>query len=432
MNSSERNPSALGQLLDAAENSSPADAVEAVTNELAGALGATSVSFLIADLSGRGLVRLACAGADCDKHDSHETVPLSIGPPTSAELASESGPAERALRTQTLQIIPPDGGVVGTPSGSWTVLAPVTERGEVLGLLEMQLPGEPPPEVIREIARTAHALAFVVIANRRHTDVYELGQRSAVFTLPAEIQRQLLPAAYTCEAGTFTLAAWLEPAADIGGDSFDYSLGRDVLHLSLTDAMGHGIEAALTATLCVGSLRNTRRRGASLLEQVNDANESLMRHGHGDGADKAFVTGLISHLDLRSGVLSFVNAGHVPPYLARDGKVQALNLQPSYPLGLFADPDYEVSVFQIEPGDRLVFVTDGMLERNAASIDLAGKIGETRHLHPREATRSLADEVLRCAGALLADDATLLILDWHGQSGSDSDDRATFAGADTA
>jgi hypothetical protein len=56
-----------------------------------------------------------------------------------------------------------------------------------------------------------------------------------------------------------TSSGWLEPAASIGGDTFHYSLGRDVLHLSVTDAMGHGVASALTATLCVGSLRNTRR-----------------------------------------------------------------------------------------------------------------------------------------------------------------------------
>ena len=103
--------------------------------------------------------------------------------------------------------------------------------------------------MLTQIARIGHMLAFVVIANRRHTDLFEWAQRSTAFTLPAEIQRRLLPAAFTCEAGAFTLSAWLEPAASIGGDTFDYSLARDVLHLSVTDAMGHGVASALTATL---------------------------------------------------------------------------------------------------------------------------------------------------------------------------------------
>ena len=78
----------------------------------------------------------------------------------------------------------------------------------------------------------------------------------------------------------------------MGGDTFDYSLGRDVLHLSLTDAMGHGVASALTATLCVGSLRNTRRLGGSLLDQATAANLALFEHAAASGAE-GFVTGML-------------------------------------------------------------------------------------------------------------------------------------------
>ena len=257
--------------------------------------------------------------------------------------------------------------------GHWIVLAPVTERGEVLGLLEMSLPAEPGADTLAEIARTAHLLGFVVIANRRHTDLFEWGQRSTPFSLPAEIQRRLLPAAFTCEGGAFTLSAWLEPAANVGGDTFDYSLGRDLLHLSMTDAMGHGVASALTATLCVGSLRNSRRQGATLLEQTQAANTALSEYA-ASISDEAYATGLVGRLDLRSGVLSVVNAGHVAPYLARGETVEAISLRTSLPLGLFADEKYTSDDLVLEPGDRVVFVTDGMLERNAAALDLMAEI----------------------------------------------------------
>jgi serine phosphatase RsbU (regulator of sigma subunit) len=265
-----------------------------------------------------------------------------------------------------------------------------------------------------------------VIANRRHTDLFEWGQRSTPFTLPAEIQRRLLPAAFTCEAGAFSLSAWLEPAADVGGDTFDYSLGRDSLHLSMTDAMGHGIASALTATLCVGSLRNTRRQGASLLEQVAAANTALAEH-FTNVDDEGFATGLVGRLDLRTAVLTFVNAGHVPPYLARGGEIERVELPHGVPLGLFPDAEFHSTELVLEPGDRLVIVTDGMLERSAAALDLEAEIKQTRSLHPRETTRRLADNVLEVTGPSLADDATLLVLDWHGDHGRDRD---TVAGAD--
>lgn len=261
----------LRRLLDAAEDASPVLAVEAVTRDLGRALGATSVSFLIADLSGRALVRLAhvasqgAQGSGVRRDDEERGTVLPF----------DGGPAEQALRTQQVQLLPPDHGP------SWTVLAPVTERGEALGLLERSIPEEPSAAVVDEVRRTAHVLGYVVIASRRHTDLYEWGQRSTQFSLSAEIQRRLLPAAYTCEAGSFTLAAWLEPADSVGGDTFDYSLGRDQLHLSVTDAVGHGVDSALTATLCVGSLRNTRRHGATLFEQAATTNDALLADGYG-------------------------------------------------------------------------------------------------------------------------------------------------------
>lgn len=415
-------------MLDSAEAASPVEAVEAITRELGAALGATTVSFLISDLSGRALVRLAhvtvsepapgrtAAGDRRDVEESAVTIPF------------DGGPVEQVLRQQQLRLLPPGESYLGgVRAEKWTVLAPVTERGEALGLLEMSLPQEPGEDVLEEVARTAHLLAFVVIANRRHTDLFEWGQRSTPFTLPAEIQRRLLPAAFTCEGGSFTLSAWLEPAANVGGDTFDYSLGRDVLHLSVTDAMGHGVASALTATLCVGSLRNTRRQGATVIEQVAAANLALCEHAL-SVAEEGYVTGLLGSVDLPTGVLTLVNAGHVAPYLARAGQVEAVRLPTGLPMGLFLEQEYVTTELSLQAGDRVVFVTDGMLERNASAVDLIAEIGQTRAMHPREATRRLADDVLAVTGPTLADDATLLVLDWHGHHGRD---RTAEGGADT-
>ena len=221
---------ALGRVLDVAEDASPLEAVEAVTARLSAALEASAAFFLIADISGRGLVRLsqACAGPTGVRAEvgGPGAPPRLDDDEQAADLpVAGGGPAGEALRTQTVQVMPPR--ARGGMGGRWEVLAPVTQRGEALGLLQLSLAREPDPAVLSEISRAAHLLSFVVIANRRHTDLFEWAQRSAIFTLPAEIQRRLLPAALTCEAGAFTLSAWLEPAASIGGDTFDYSLARE-------------------------------------------------------------------------------------------------------------------------------------------------------------------------------------------------------------
>jgi serine phosphatase RsbU (regulator of sigma subunit) len=422
---------ALESVIAAAEAASPVEAVEAVTRELGLALEASEISFLIADLSGRALVRLAHvplrppagsqpAPAEGERRDAEESATV---------VPFDGGPEEEAIRLQQVQVLGPehqDGGA--KRAGHWRVLAPVTERGEAIGLLEMFLPTEPVAEAVAEIAQLAHLLAFVVIANRRHTDLYEWGQRTRPLSLSAEIQHRLLAGPQTCEAGAFTLAGWLEPAAAIAGDSFDFSLARDQLHLSITDAMGHGVAAALNATLCIGSLRNTRNEGALLLDQVRSANEALAAHALSSGLED-FVTGLVCRLDLRTGTIRLVNAGHVPPYLARGSDVTPVELPVDVPLGLFPDAVYRSTEVALENEDRLVLVTDGMLERHAAGLDLAQAIRATRWLHPREAVRALADRVLEVASGDLRDDATVVCLDWYGGHGHD---RISRHGADRA
>lgn len=406
----------FARVLEAAEAASPVDALDAVTHELRVLFGARAVSFLIVDLSGRALVRLSHVGSD--PRSATDAVPRPRdGERRAAEesatvLPFDEGPLEQALRTQQVQVVSPEGAeATGRHAAWWQVVAPVTERGETIGALDLRLPDPPDDAMTQDIARIGHLLAFILIANRRHTDLFEWGQRSRQFSLSAEIQQRLLPDARTCEAAAFTLSGWLEPAASIGGDTFDYILDRDVLHLSLTDAMGHGVGAALTATVSTASLRNSRRRGATLRDQADETNIAVSAHA---ASRDDFVTGLLGRLDLRTGALDIVNAGHVAPYLARGGVVRELDLAPDLPFGMFGQTRYSSSSLMLEPGDRLVLVTDGMLERHVDSIDLPGAIAASATLHPREAVRWLADSALQAADHALTDDATVLCLDWHG------------------
>src|SRR5438093_831032 len=230
-------------------------------------------------------------------------------------------------------------------------------------------------------ALATHFLAYVVIANRRYTDLFEWGQRSVPLSLAAEIQHRLLPGSFTCEAGQFTLAAWLQPAGEIGGDTFDFSLDRGALHLSMTDAMGHTMDAALLATVLVGGLRNARRRGVGLAEQARLANDALA-----DQADESqFVTGLLVRLDLAGATAGIVNAGHPPPLRLRAGQVEQVRLEADRPFGMQPGRGYRVQALQLEVGDRLIFVTDGMLEREAAGMNVGAILTVSMDMHAREA-----------------------------------------------
>lgn len=414
-------PVDVWHILAAADAASPVDAVDVVAAELGRSFGAEAVSFLIADLSGRGLVRLS--------HPS-SLAPLGPGSRDDGESAItvdlDAGPVEQALRTQQVQVH----AVEDDPAspGRWRVLAPVTERGDVLGLLEMTLVGRPTAEAMAVIARVGHLMSYVLIASRRHTELFERGERSCPLTLSAEIQQRLLPRARTCEAAAFTLVGWLEPAASIGGDTFDYSLARDVLHLSLTDAMGHGVGSALTATVGVASLRGARKVGAALVDAVQSANTALCVHA-ARGTEDDFVTGLVGEIHLPTATLDIVNAGHVVPFLVRSGAVSALALPPDLPLGMFMDSTYSSTRVALQPGDRIVFLTDGMLERHRGRLDIPAILERTHALHPREAVRVLTREVLLAAAHQLADDATVMCLDWHGDHDA-AGGRTSVAGAD--
>ena len=408
------NPSEVATLLDvrtllsSVEAAPPIDAAEVVAAALTTALGARDVSFLIADYSGRALIRLShVRRADHDDED--------VNRERSHSVALAGTPHGRALAEQEMQVVPDGGG--------YRVFAPVTSRGEAVGVLALGFDQEPGSQTLATVSAGAHALAYIVIANRRFTDLFDWGQRSVPLSLEAEIQHRLLPASYTCEGGQFTLAGWLEPSGDVGGDTFDFSVERDTLHLSMTDAMGHTLNAAVLATVLVGALRNARRRGVDLAEQSRLANEALC--GFADEGD--FVTGQVVRIDNLSGTARIVNAGHPLPILIRDGRAENLALDAGLPFGLAVDTDYHVQEVTLQAGDRLVFLTDGLLERNAADVDAMEILVETRHLHPREAVQALTQAVVEACGGKLRDDATALCLDWHG---GPTGERDASSGAD--
>jgi len=396
----------LPGLLDAVEAAAPVDAVGVLARTLADMVGAADVTFLIADFSGDALIRfLSPAGGSIGADtDAVTTVPLS------------GSPHERALRSQHVQVVDGTDGV--------RVYAPVTDRGDALGVLELLMARTPTIGETKFIASAAHALAYVVIATRRHTDLFERGQRNLAFSLAGEIQRRLLPAAFTCEGAEFTLAGWLEPAHKIGGDTFDYSLERDALHLSISDAMGHMVRAAQLATLAVGSLRNTRRAGVGVIRQAADANDAILDYADGD----EYVTALLIRIQLGTGAAHIVNAGHAAPFLVRDGTARALTFLPDLPFGMFRAVPYRVQDLRLLPGDRLVLVTDGMLERNAVNLDVIDALHGMQDLHPREVVHAFARAVLGATGGELLDDATVLCVDWYGRSEAGPDRTAT-AGA---
>jgi serine phosphatase RsbU (regulator of sigma subunit) len=376
---------------------SPVEAIDVMADGLADLTGATYVQFLITNVTHRAVVRFAGSDANAARvQQENGDVPV---------VPLRGTVYDQVLRRQRIVRIDEGAGE--------RLLVPVTESGDALGVIDLHLPREADAQVFADIAAVAEALARVVIASRRHSDLMDWAQDTAPFSLAAEIQRRLLPGSYTCETDRFTVAGWLEPANAVGGDTFDYALNRDTLHLSVTDAVGNDVNAALLASVLLGSLRNSRRRGADLSSQARTANDALAAHAHVG----QFVTGQLARVDLHTGVMTVVNAGHPFPLLVRDGRVKEIELAVDMPFGLYPGRELELRRLQLEPGDRVVLVTDGMLERNAEDLDLPAMLGREARTHPRELVYELAETVLHATGGDLHDDATVLCLDWRGGPG---------------
>lgn len=397
----------LAKTLAAAETAAPVESLDVVARILKEHLGAASVSFLITDFTGGSVVRLGVAGS-VDTEEPARRITL------------RDTLYDDVIRSQRPSVEDKGEGALVR------IVAPVTNRGDAIGLLELFLPAAPDTEVMREISETAHALAYIVIANRSFTDVYQWGRRTIPLSLAAEIQHRLLPASLACEAAQFAVAGALEPADHVGGDTFDYVIDRDTVQLSVTDAMGHDVGAALLATLLVGALRRARRAGADLAEQANQADQAVRGHGR-----QGYVTGQLLRISLIDGTTEFINAGHPWPLLMRNGQVQQVTPEVDMPFGVDAPHTYRVQSLDLRPGDRLVMLTDGMLERNADNLDLSELIVRTRALHPREAARTLVTTIVDANDGHLPDDATVMCLDWHGvgESRRDADTGADLADA---
>jgi serine phosphatase RsbU (regulator of sigma subunit) len=406
----------VSELLAAVQAAQPVKSVAVLARVLREQLSAEEVSFLITDFAGDAVVRLT---------GSREQ-----GGTTKPEPISLAGTVyEQVIRSQQLWVSTEGHGEVEAAPGSSRVVAPVTDRGDAIGLLELTLPAPPDHPMLERITEASRLLAYAVVVNRRFTDLYEWGRRTTRLSLGAEIQHRLLPDSFTCQAGPFTIAGSLEPAANIGGDTFDYNLNGHGLNLSLTDAMGHDVRAALLATVVVGALRNARRAGLGLAAQAAAANSGVLEHAvreHHAVLDQsaqvakalaehgaqAMVTGQLLWVEFDTGRTKFINAGHVWPLLLRDGQVEEIIPAIDLPFGIAPDTKYHVQSIDLHPGDRLILITDGMLEPQGQERELRRLIKETATLHPREATRTLTQAVLEANDHDPRDDATVLCLDW--------------------
>ncbi|MEQ4203976.1 PP2C family protein-serine/threonine phosphatase [Actinopolymorpha sp. B9G3] len=336
-----------------------------------------------------------------------EPVPGQWGP-LAAEVHQVDGPtAGKAFRTQR---------PVSVDDGSGTlVFVPVSVRRERLGVLAVRLDREQ-TDCWSELRLMAQLLGYVIAEARRYTDRFERVRRRRDLQLPAEIQWELLPVlAY--QDRTLSIAGNLEPAYEIGGDSFDYAVDRGIVTTTVNDAMGHGLRAALMASLTVSTQRNVRRCNGGIRQQAEAASDRLVEQFGED----AFVTSLMVHLNTATGEASAINAGHPAALILRKGEVVPLALPPDPPLGVEPGYDYTLHRVDIQPDDRLLLLSDGILDGRAGdssdhfgSSRVASVLTDSRAHAPTELVRQITSRVMDYCDGKLQDDATAVCLDWFG------------------
>ncbi|XVV10640.1 PP2C family protein-serine/threonine phosphatase [Actinoplanes sp. CA-131856] len=294
------------------------------------------------------------------------------------------------------------------------VLLPLTVWGDRLGVLRVELAEPAGPDLVEQLSGLADELAIALRAAEKDTDRYRQVSRRQRLTMAAELQWALLPGR-SLAGERFKLAGQLEPAYAMYGDHYDWALTGDRLTLTVLNGHGDGIEAALLTTIAVNAMRNARRSGANIVEQAELASDAVYsRYG---GA--SHVATLLLEIDLTDGAVEAVDAGSPRALIAHEGDIRTVSLDQQLPLGMFGDSRYETQKFQLEPGDRLLVVSDGVHAAAPAgrpeygTSALLSALRRTRLQPPAEAVGTVM-RALRDYHADVEpdDDAVIVCLDW--------------------
>ncbi|MFI6696258.1 PP2C family protein-serine/threonine phosphatase [Streptomyces sp. NPDC050433] len=269
----------------------------------------------------------------------------------------------------------------------------------------------------RLLRRLAGLVADMVVTKGAYTDQFFQARRRHPMSLAAEIQWSLLPP-MSMTTPQVSVAGILEPAYAVAGDSVDYALNDDILHMAIIDAMGHGLNASVLATVAVGAYRHARRADVDLAELYAFMDRAIDQQF---GPDQ-FVTAQMMRLDIGTGRLHWVNAGHPAALLIRGHRVvQVLENPGTLPVGFGGAEPLTYSI-ELQRGDRVMFYTDGLVEEHHAGqeqfgegrmIDIIEQVGPTVR-DVQHMARNLSHALKRERGGTTSDDATIFLVEWHG------------------
>jgi hypothetical protein len=269
----------------------------------------------------------------------------------------------------------------------------------------------------RFLRRLAGLVADMLVTKNSYTDEFFRARRREPMSVSAEIQWSLLPP-LSMALPQVAVAGIMEPAYDVAGDSLDYALNDEVLHMAVIDAMGHGLNAAVLATVAIGAYRRARRANVGLAELYEFMDTAINEQFDPD----QFVTAQMARLDIGSGYLEWVNAGHPAPLLIRGNRViEALEGAGTLPVG-FGGVAPQINTRRLMRHDRVLFYTDGLVEEHEIGGEQFGEerlINSIERVGPmtrsvQQMVRSLSHTLMRQRKGTTSDDATLFLVEWRG------------------
>ena len=246
-------------------------------------------------------------------------------------------------------------------------------------------------------------------------------QTAKELKMATDIQLAAIPSVFPPfpDETSFDIWASMDTAKEVGGDFYDfYFTGADRVLFLVADVSGKGVPAAMFMMRAKALIKSVAQTGKPIGQAFEEANDALCE----GNTSNTFVTAWAGELNIRTGHVSYVNAGHNPPVVRLGGKVEYLRSRPSLVLGAMAGARYRVNELQLEPGDEIYLYTDGIVEQHNAAGEL---FGDDRLLATvagcdkrRDGLLStvIADVRRHAAGAEQADDCTQLVMRYRGES----------------
>ena len=265
-----------------------------------------------------------------------------------------------------------------------------------------------PAEPLTELAR--QAAAAITLADR-YSDAFASAQRRKQPKAAAEIQQSLLPPRIARLTGG-EIAGNVLPSYEVAGDWFDVIENSDGAWITVADGLGGSTRAAASSAVALGALRASRRSGAGIAEALVVMHQAL-REMPGPRTE---MTAVAARWDPATHELEIANCGHVPPLLLRaDGRMEHLGIREGHGLGGRASPKPAEHPTTLAPGDRLVMVSDGVIECGKGRAGLgANGLAEAAQRSERgtaaDTVREIHRAVLEASNGELTDDATAVCL----------------------